>query len=34
MKRVLNLMKKGIKWYVERTADNYCWFPTGMIPKK
>lgn len=29
MKRVLNLVKKGLKWYVEQYAGLY---PTGIIP--
>ena len=32
MKRVLNLVKRGVKWYVERCATNYYWAPTGYIP--
>lgn len=32
MKRVLNLVKKGIKWYFNQAAKNYAWFPTGCIP--
>lgn len=29
MKRVLNLVKKGLKWYIEQYA-RLC--PTGIIP--
>lgn len=32
MRRVLNLVKKGVKWYVGRCATNYYWTPTGCIP--
>lgn len=32
MKIVLNLMKKGAKWYFEQSSKNCYWTPTGIIP--
>lgn len=33
MKRVLNLMKKGVKWYINQiTMNGYVITPTGCIP--
>ena len=32
MRRVLNLVKRGVKWYVGRCATNYYLTPTGCIP--
>lgn len=35
MKRVLNLMKKGVKWYSKQiTKNGYIITPTGCIPIK
>lgn len=32
MKRVLNLMKKAVKWYFDQNAKNYTWLTTGALP--
>lgn len=32
MKRVLNLMKRGAKWYFNQVAKSYALTPTGSIP--
>lgn len=32
MKRVLNLVKRGAKWYFNQAAKTYAWLPTGSIP--
>lgn len=33
MRRVLNLVKKGVKWYLKQTyANGYIITPTGCIP--
>lgn len=35
MKRVLDLVKKGVKWYVKQvTVNGYVITPTGCIPIK
>lgn len=35
MKRVLNLMKRGVKWYMKQVIMNgYVITPTGCIPIK
>ncbi len=34
MKRVLNLMKEGVKWYFNKCAEAYYMTPTGIIPMK
>lgn len=35
MKRVLNLVKKGVKWYMKQvTMNGYVITPTGCIPIK
>ena len=34
MERIFNLVKKGIKWYLEKSADSYYWTSTGFIPMK
>lgn len=32
MKRVLNLMKRGVKWYFNQSSKVHYWTPTGIIP--
>lgn len=32
MKRVLCLMKKGVKWYINKTVMYSTLIPTGVIP--
>lgn len=33
MRRVLNLVKRGVKWYIRQTVVNgYVITPTGCIP--
>lgn len=33
MRRVLNLVKRGVKWYINKTIVNgYVMTPTGCIP--
>ena len=31
MKRALNVLKKAVKWYFDRTANSYI-YPTGTLP--
>ena len=32
MKKVFVMIKKMIKWYLEKSANSYFWCPSGMIP--
>ena len=32
MKRVLNLVKRGAKWYFNQCSKSYLWYPSGIIP--
>lgn len=32
MKKVFVMIKKMIKWYLEKSANSYSWCPSGMIP--
>ena len=32
MKQLLGLIKKAIKWYLNKTAANYCYLGTGFFP--
>lgn len=29
---MIKFLKKAIKWYCVRSAENYVWFPSGSIP--
>lgn len=32
MKKVISLIKKGVKTYFRQAAKTYAWTPTGTIP--
>lgn len=32
MKKVVNLLKKAVKWYFNLAAQSYMWTPTGIVP--
>ncbi len=32
MEKVINVVKKAIKWYFRTSAQNYIWMSSGMIP--
>lgn len=32
MEKIFKLAKKGIKWYLEKSADSCFWTPTGYVP--
>lgn len=31
MKKVMNLMKKAAKWYINKVEETYAMTPTGML---
>lgn len=32
MKKVINVIKKATKWYLEQSAKTYAWTPSCTIP--
>lgn len=34
MRSVFNLIKRGAKWYFNKSSEIYTWLPTGTLPYK
>lgn len=32
MTKIINSIKKGMKWYFNQAAQTYAWLPSGTIP--
>lgn len=32
MKRVMNSVKKAVKWYLKQSSETYAWTPSCVIP--
>lgn len=30
--KALKVIKKAVKWYLEKSSKNYIWMSSGMIP--